>query len=625
MPEVASVASLNELVVKFANVNGTGSASANQMLAKAIFRMGLPVSPKNIFPSNIQGLPTWFEVRISEKGYLARRGDVDLMVAVNPQSMVNDVKEVVSGGYFLYDSTKPLDLRLFRDDINYLPIPLTQICLQEYQDPRQRQLFKNIIYVGALSALLSIEFDVLAGLVSDQFNGKEKLIAANIHALELGHQYASKHFSCPLSIRVQRRNLIGKRLLAGGNDAAGLGAVYAGATIAAWYPITPSTSVVEAFEKYANRLRIDAGTGKKTFAVVQAEDELSAIGMVIGANWNGARAFTATSGPGISLMGEFLGLAYFAEVPVVLIDVQRTGPSTGMPTRTQQSDILACAYASHGDTKHVLLFPATPKECFDFTALAFDLAERLQTPVIVMSDLDLGMNDHISDPFEWEDRRRYDRGKVLDAGGLDALSARGERFGRYLDVDGDGICYRTYPGAHPKMGAFFTRGTSRDPYAIYTEDGSKYADNMDRLLVKFATAAKIVPQPEFLPSNVAGQKAEHGIIFFGTSNYAVQEAMDALAEQGCVLDAMRLKSFPFSDQVAEYIAAHRQIFLVEQNRDAQMRSLLVNELEIDPAKLIPVLNYDGMPLTATTLLNKINAVLSAQTDANPRKLAGGRS
>jgi len=622
---MSEVASLNELVVKFANVNGTGSASANQMFAKAIFRMGLPVSPKNIFPSNIQGLPTWFEVRISEKGYLARRGDVDLMVAVNPQSMLNDVKEVVSGGYFLYDSTKPLDLRLFRDDINYLPIPLTQICLQEYQDPRQRQLFKNIIYVGALSALLSIEFDVLAGLVSDQFNGKEKLITANIHALELGHQYASKHFSCPLPIRVQRRNLIGKRLLAGGNDAAGLGAVYAGATVAAWYPITPSTSVVEAFEKYANRLRIDAGTGKKTFAVVQAEDELSAIGMVIGANWNGARAFTATSGPGISLMSEFLGLAYFAEVPVVLIDVQRTGPSTGMPTRTQQSDILACAYASHGDTKHVLLFPATPKECFDFTALAFDLAERLQTPVIVMSDLDLGMNDHISEPFEWEDRRRYDRGKVLDAGGLDALAARGERFGRYLDVDGDGICYRTYPGAHPKMGAFFTRGTSRDPYAVYTEDGSKYAENMDRLLVKFATAKQVVPQPEFWPCNLDGEKAEHGIIFFGTSNYAVQEAMDALAEQGRAVDAMRLKSFPFNDQVAAYIAAHRQIFMVEQNRDAQMRSLLVNELEIDPAKLIPVLNYDGMPLTATTLLNKINTVLAAQRGDSPRKVAGGRS
>jgi 2-oxoglutarate/2-oxoacid ferredoxin oxidoreductase subunit alpha len=614
---------VNELVVKFANVNGTGSASANQLFAKAIFRMGIPVSPKNIFPSNIQGLPTWFEVRISEKGYLARRGDVDLMVAVNPQSMQNDVKEVVPGGYFLYDSTKPLDLRLHRDDIHYLAIPLTQICLNEYSDPRQRQLFKNIIYVGALSALLGIEFDVLTGLLSDQFSGKEKLIAANVHALELGHQYASRNYPCPLGIRVERRNLIGRRILAGGNDATGLGAVYAGATVAAWYPITPSTSVVESFEKYANRLRIDAGTGKKNFAVIQAEDELSAIGMAIGANWNGARAFTATSGPGISLMSEFLGLAYFAEVPVVLIDVQRAGPSTGMPTRTQQSDILACAYASHGDTRHILLFPSSPKECFDFTAQAFDLAERLQTPVIVMSDLDLGMNDHLSDPFEWENRRRYDRGKVLDAGGLEALAKRGERFGRYLDVDGDGICYRTYPGAHPKLGAFFTRGTSRDPYAIYTEDGSKYADNMDRLLVKFDTARKLVPRAEKWETNINDAAADAGIIFFGTSDHAVREAMDALAVNHCALDALRLKAFPFGPEVAEYIHGHDQVFVVEQNRDSQMRSLLINELGIDPAKLVPVLNYDGMPLTSRTLIEKLSVHLDRLPAYQQRKIAQG--
>jgi len=620
-----TLTSLNELVVKFANVNGTGSASANQLFSKAIFRMGLPVSPKNIFPSNIQGLPTWFEVRISEKGYLARRGDVDIMVAVNPQSMLADVQEVVSGGYFLYDSTKPLDIRLYRSDINYLPIPLTQICLNEYTDQRQRQLFKNIIYVGALSALIGIEFDVLASLVAAQFSGKEKLIAANIHALELGHQYASKHFQCPLGIRVERRDLIGKKLLAGGNDAAGLGAVYAGATVAAWYPITPSTSVVEAFEKYANRLRIDAGTGKKTFAVVQAEDELSAIGMAIGANWNGARAFTATSGPGISLMSEFLGLAYFAEVPVVLIDVQRTGPSTGMPTRTQQSDILACAYASHGDTKHILLFPATPKECFDFTALAFDLSERLQTPVIVMSDLDLGMNDHVSEPFEWDDKRSYDRGKVLNAEGLEALAADGKRFGRYLDVDGDGICYRTYPGAHPEMGAFFTRGTSRDPYAVYTEDGSKYAENMDRLLVKFDTAKALVPQPEVWPCNIRTRNPTHGIIFFGTSNHAVREAMDELANRGLAVDAMMLKAFPFGEEVLAYINTHEKLFVVEQNRDAQMRSLLINELEIDPAKLIRVLNYDGMPLTATNLLGKMTGVLEAELNQPQRKTAKAAS
>ncbi len=614
------VAAVNELVVKFANVNGTGSASANQLFAKAIFRMGLPVSPKNIFPSNIQGLPTWFEVRISEKGYLGRRGDVDLMVAVNPQSMLSDVQEVVSGGYFLYDSTKPLDLRLLREDINYLPIPLTKICLQEYKDPRQRQLFKNIIYVGALSALLGVEFDVLTRLLADQFSGKEKLIAANVHALELGHQYAGNNFPCPLDIRVERRDQIGDRLLAAGNDATGLGAVYAGATVAAWYPITPSTSVVEAFEKYANRLRIDAGTGKKTFAVVQAEDELSAIGMAIGANWNGARAFTATSGPGISLMSEFLGLAYFAEVPVVLINVQRAGPSTGMPTRTQQSDILACAYASHGDTRHVLLFPSSPKECFDFTALAFDLSERLQTPVILMSDLDLGMNEHVSEPFEWEDRRRYDRGKVLDAGGLEALAARGERFGRYLDVDGDGICYRTVPGVHPSMGAFFTRGTSRDPYAIYTENGDTYARNMDRLLVKFNTAKTLLPKPQFIPCRSAAATAISGIVHFGTSYHAVRESLDQLASQGLNLDGLRLKAFPFGKEVADYIARHQQVFVVEQNRDGQMRSLLINELGVDPARLIPVLNYNGMPLTARELTGKISTALGL-AEAAPLKTA----
>ncbi|MEX1034217.1 MAG: 2-oxoacid:acceptor oxidoreductase subunit alpha [Cellvibrionaceae bacterium] len=607
------IESLNELVVKFANVNGTGSASANNLFAKAVFRMGLPVSPKNIFPSNIQGLPTWYEVRISEKGYLARRDGVDLMVAVNPQSMVKDVQEVVSGGYFLYDSTKPLDLRLIRDDVNYLGIPLTAICLREYKDPRQRQLFKNIIYVGALAALINIEFEVLTELIADQFKGKDKLIAPNVHALELGYQYASRHFNCPLGIRLERRDLVGDRILMGGNDAAGLGAIYAGATVAAWYPITPSTSVVEAFEKYAKRLRIDPGTGKQKYAVVQAEDELSAIGMVIGACWNGARAFTATSGPGISLMSEFLGLAYFAEVPAVLVDVQRTGPSTGMPTRTQQSDLLACAYASHGDTKHIVLLPSTPKECFDFTVMAFDLADYFQTPVVVLSDLDLGMNDHLSEPLEWDDARRYNRGKVLNAEQLDALTEQGKRFGRYLDVDDDGVCYRTYPGAHPNKGAFFTRGTSRDPYAIYTEDGTAYADNMDRLLKKFETAKSAVPAPVALP--VRGKrKANLGIILFGTSVFAVEEAMDLLAGQGVYADALVVKAFPFHEDVVRYIDRHEQLFVVEQNRDGQLRTLLTSELGVAPAKLISLLNYDGMPLTANKVVSEIQQCLGADDE-----------
>ncbi len=597
---------VNDFVVRFANVNGTGSASANFLFAKAIFRMGIPVTPKNIFPSNIQGLPTWYEVRVSEKGYLGRREGVDLMICVNPQSMAQDVKNVRPGGYFLYDSTKKLPAEYKREDIQYLGIPLMEMCNANFTDPRQRQLFKNIIYVGALSALLSIEFNVLEDLLGEQFKGKEKLIAPNIKALQLGVSYVKANFSYPLDIYLERRNLIGNRIMVDGNTACGLGAVYGGATVCAWYPITPSTSVAEAFESYAEELRIDPETGEKNYAIVQAEDELAAMGMVIGANWNGARSFTATSGPGVSLMNEFLGLAYFAEVPAVLIDVQRTGPSTGMPTRTQQSDILLSAYASHGDTKHVLLFPATPKECFEMTAQSFDLAEQLQTVIILLTDLDLGMNDHVTEPFEWNDARTYQRGKVLTASQLDEIG----RFGRYLDVDGDGITYRTYPGTHPTKGAFFTRGTSRDEYAVYTEDGAAYKRNMDRLLVKWNTAKNMVPAPQFYQEF---NTSDIGIIFFGTSTYSAEEAMDMLREEGVLLDALRLKSFPFNKTVEDFIDSHHTVFVIEQNRDAQMRSLLMLELQKDPAKLIPVLNYDGMPITAHAIANQIRKYLLKAT------------
>lgn len=600
MSHVKNISAVNDLVIKFANVNGTGSASANNMFAKAVFRMGLSVSPKNIFPSNIQGLPTWYEVRVSDKGYVGRRGGVDMMVCVNPQSMAKDIQEVSPGGYFVYDNTKPLDLRLLRDDITFLGLPLTRICLEEYQDARQRQLFKNVIYVGALAAFLNIEFDVLTGLIADQFKGKEKLIAPNIHALELGYLYAKDNFSCPLSITLERRDNRGDKVLMDGNTAIGLGAVYGGATMAGWYPITPSTSVVEAFEKYCKRLRIDPGSGQKNFAIVQAEDELAAIGMVIGAAWNGARAFTATSGPGISLMSEFLGLAYFAEIPAVLVDVQRTGPSTGMPTRTQQSDIMACAYASHGDTKHVLVIPSTPKECFDMTAEAFDLAEQLQTPIIMMTDLDLGMNDNMSDPLEWDDARTYNRGKVLSADDLENMK---ERYGRYLDVDGDGIPYRTYPGTHPTKGSFFTRGTSRDEYAVYTEDGSEYVKNMDRLLKKWETAKEYVPKPEII--NAEGGSSV-GVLHYGTSSDTTLEAIDYLAAEGLAVDSCRIRAFPFHQSIEDFIEQHETVFMVEQNRDAQMRSLLVNDCEIDPKRLIPVLSYDGMPITARFIQSKIN-------------------
>ncbi|MEM1401847.1 MAG: 2-oxoacid:acceptor oxidoreductase subunit alpha [Pseudomonadota bacterium] len=590
---------VNDFVIKFANVNGTGSASANGMFAKAIFRMGIPVSPRNIFPSNIQGMPTWYEVRVSEAGYLGRRGGTDIMVCVNPQSMARDVEAVDPGGYFIYDSTKPLDLRLIRDDIHYIGIPLTEICLREYTDARQRLLFKNVIYVGALAALLNIDFEILKNLVGDQFKGKEKLITPNIYALELGHQYAHEHFTCPMSIRLEQGRTVAKhisdfdQILMDGNTAAALGAVYAGATVAAWYPITPSTSVVDAFDKYCRRLRIDPGTGKKNYAIVQAEDELSAMGMVIGANWNGARAFTATSGPGLSLMGEFLGLAYFAEVPAVLIDVQRAGPSTGMPTRTQQSDVLAAAYASHGDTKHVLLFPATPAECFEMTLQSFDLAERLQTPIIIMSDLDLGMNEWMSPPLEFDDSHTYDRGKVLSHDDLEGMS---ERFGRYLDSDGDGIPYRTYPGAHPDKGAYFTRGSSKDEYAAYTEDGQAYVRNMDRLLKKFETAKTLVPEAK---TKQASKATEYGVMFFGTTASPSYEAVEILEAEGIALDTCRIRAFPFNTEVEEFIRDHERIFTIEQNRDGQMRRLLINETGVRAkSKLVPVLEYDGLPITA---------------------------
>lgn len=589
---------VNDFVVRFANVNGTGSASANFLFAKAIFRMGIPVTPKNIFPSNIQGLPTWYEVRVSKKGYLGRRDGIDIMVSVNPQSIAEDIKNVKEGGYFLYDSTKKLPDAYKREDIHYLPIPLMEMSNAEFKDPRQRQLFKNIIYVGALAALLNIEFRVLEELLAEQFAGKERLIAPNIKSLQMGMEYVYAHFNYPLDIHLERMDLVKSRILVDGNSACGLGAVYGGATVVAWYPITPSTSVAEAFEKYASRLRIDKETGEKRFAIVQAEDELAALGVVIGANWNGARSFTATSGPGLSLMNEFLGLAYFAEIPAVLIDVQRTGPSTGMPTRTQQSDVLLAAYASHGDTKNVLIFPATPKECFDFTAASFDLAEQLQTPIIVLTDLDLGMNDHMSEPFKWNDRRKYNRGKVLNEKQLDEIG----RFGRYLDIDGDGITYRTYPGTHPTKGAFFTRGTSRDEYAAYTEDGQAYKRNMDRLLIKWNTAKTMVPAPEVFQGDLLN---DTGIIFFGTSAFSAVEALDILKEQGIYMDALRLKAFPFTKEVEDFIASHRTVFVIEQNRDAQMRSLLILELETDPNKLIPVLNYDGMPITANFIARQI--------------------
>jgi len=604
MPQSSPISSVNDFVVRFANVNGSGSASANELFARAVLRMGIPVSPRNIFPSNIQGLPTWYEVRVTEAGHLGARGGVDLMVAMNPQTWDKDVASIEPGGYLLYDSTRPIPPAKFRSDITVVGVPLTAICNREYSDPRQRQLFKNIIYLGALTALLDMDVGEVEKLIGEQFKGKDKLIAPNVRALHLGRDYALTNLPCPLGLRLKRAQAVGDRIFIEGNSAAALGAVYGGATVCAWYPIAPSPSLAEAFSRHCARLRVARETKKNKFAVVQAEDELASIGMVIGAAWNGARAFTATSGPGLSLMQEFIGLAYFAEVPTVLIDVQRGGPSTGMPTRTQQSDILLAAYSSHGDTKHVLLFPEDPAEAFEFTAQAFDLADRLQTPIMVMLDLDIGMNHRLCQPLTWDDSRKYDRGKVMTAAELEA----GKDFGRYLDVDDDGIPYRTYPGTHPTEGSFFTRGTSRDRYARYTEDGSAYVDNMQRLLRKFETAKELVPRPV---ARAALKPTRYGVIYFGSTSPPMDEAVAMLQDDGKHVDMLRVRAFPFHQSVADFVADHDFVFVVEQNRDAQLRMLLVNECSLDPVRLVPVLHYDGTPITARFIANAIGDHLDA--------------
>jgi 2-oxoglutarate ferredoxin oxidoreductase subunit alpha len=613
MPQ--KIESINDFVVKFANVNGSGSASANELFARAILRMGVPVSPRNIFPSNIQGMPTWYEVRVSAAGYLGRRGSCDLMVAMNPQTWDADVKEIAAGGYLFYDSTRPVPESRFRPDLNVIGVPLTQICTEAYTDVRLRQLFKNIVYVGALSALLDIDPAVMEKLFSEQYKGKEKLYDSNVKALHLGRNYALAHLDCTeMGLKVQRADNVGERIFMDGNSAAALGCVYGGATVCAWYPITPSSSLAESFQKYCSKFRVDTETGKNNFAIIQAEDELASIGMVIGAGWNGARAFTATSGPGISLMTEFIGLAYFAEIPATIINVQRGGPSTGMPTRTQQADILSCAYASNGDTRHVLLFPEDPKECFDFAAAALDLADRLQTPVFLMTDLDIGMNTRLCAPLEWDEARKMDRGKVMNFEDLDS----GRDFGRYLDVDDDGIAYRTYPGTHPKRGAYFTRGTTKDSYARYSEEGAVYVANMERLRKKFETAKTLVPGPVLRP---AAKPTRAGVLYFGSTSPAMSEALDLLEHDKIYVDALRIRAYPFCDDIMVFIAAHEDIFVVEQNGDAQLRGMLILEGNLNAAKLIPVLHYDGTPITARFIAGAIAGKLGLLNVTPLKKVA----
>jgi 2-oxoglutarate ferredoxin oxidoreductase subunit alpha len=588
---------INDFVLKIATVNGTGSGSTNALLLKALFRMGVPVTGKNLFPSNIQGLPTWYEIRANKDGYMSRTGRVDVMVAMNAQTYEKDLNEVSPGGFLVFDSTWPRQEILHRDDITVLGVPLAKLCNENFEVARIRILMKNVAYVGVLVALLDLDLEVIRTLLQETFARKPKLVDSNLQAIMLGYDYAKENFSCPLPVRAQAMGDNSRQILITGNEAAGLGCLYAGATVGAWYPITPSTSLMDAFGKYCERFRTDQETGDKLFCIIQAEDELAAAGIVLGANWAGARAFTPTSGPGISLMSEFIGFAYYAEIPSVFIDVQRVGPSTGMPTRTQQCDLMLCAYASHGDTRHPLLFPANPKECFEMAVTAFDLAERLQTPVFMLSDLDIGMNDWMVPELTWDEGYRPDRGKVL---GPDDL-AEMDRFVRYLDVDGDGITYRTLPGEDPR-GAYFVRGSGHDRYGAYTEDSDAYQDVMDRLLVKWETAKSLVPDAVL---SKADQPTRLGIVAFGSSDGAVIEARDRLAEQGIYANYLRIRAFPFSEEVVAFLHDHEIIFVVEQNRDAQMRSLLMLESSDIADRLVPILHYNGMPIPSECVVKGI--------------------
>ena len=596
----------NDFVIKLANVNGTGSASANGLLMKSIFRMGIPVTGKNFFPSNIQGLPTWYEIRVSKDGYLCRSGNVDLMIAMNAETYNDDLASVSSGGYLLYDSTWPRQDLASRSDVTVLGIPLSGLCNEAFESARAKVLMKNVAYVGALVALLDIDMDVVKTLLEETFGTKPHLMDANMQAISMGYDYAKENFACPLDLRLEQMDKTAGHVLVDGNTTAGLGAVYAGATVTSWYPITPSTSLIDAFSIFCKQLRVDPETGKNNYCVIQAEDELAAIGMVLGANWNGARAFTATSGPGVSLMSEFLGLAYYAEIPAVLYDVQRVSPSTGMPTRTQQCDIVAAAYASHGDTKHVLLFPADPLECFYMSQNAFDLAEQLQTPVIMLTDLDIGMNDWMIPEIQWDDSYVPARGKVYNAEQLKDM----EKFYRYLDVDGDAIPYRTLPGVDPK-GAYFVRGSGHNKYGGYTEKSDEYKDVVDRLRRKFDTAATMVPEPVISKQPDSKANKQWAIVSIGSCDGAIREARDRMSDLGIAdLDYMRIKAFPFNEQVADFISSYEQVFIVEQNRDAQLRQLLSIELEIDPNKMVPLLSYDGMPVSSDFIVEAVSEKMS---------------
>ncbi len=604
-------AGVNDFVIKLANVNGTGSASANTLLMKSVFRMGIPVMGKNYFPSNIQGLPTWYEIRVSREGYVARSGRVDLMVAMNAETYSRDIKELSSGGYLLYDSTWPRSTLLMREDITVLGVPLSRLANETFNGARNRILLKNVMYAGVLAALLDLDMDIVRELLKESYGAKPALLDSNSKAFDLGYAYAKEHFECPLPFRLEKMNKTVGHVLIDGNTAAGLGCMFAGATVGAWYPITPSTSLMDAFKGFCAKWRNDPETGQHNYVIVQAEDELSAIGVVVGASWNGARAFTPTSGPGISLMNEFIGLAYYAEIPAVIFDVQRVGPSTGMPTRTQQCDLMMCAYASHGDTRHVLLFPANPEEAFYMAASGFDLAERLQTPVFVMLDLDIGMNDWMCKDLKWDDTWQPDRGKVLTEAEIEALP----KFHRYFDKDGDGIPARTLPGTHPK-GAYFTRGSGHNQYGGYTEDSTEYQIVLDRLKKKFETAKALVPKA----MATGTMNRDIGFVSIGSCDGAVREALDILTRRGIHVDYLRVRGFPFGEEVEEFLASHATLFVIEQNRDAQLKSLLTLETAVEKRKLKSILHYSGLPMSSDCI---VDGVLQALTEIRPPKAAAG--
>ena len=606
-------ARINDFAFKLANANGTGSASANGLLMQAIFRMGIPVSGKNLFPSNIQGLPTWYEIRVNKDGHTARTSTYDLMVAMNSETYARDIREVRAGGWVLYDSSWPLNPAFLRDDVVFLGVPYARLCNEAFTQARERTLMKNIAYVGTLAALLEIDMDVVGGMLKEKFSRKPALMESNRKAIQIGYQYAKEHFECPLPVRLTKMSATNESILIDGNTATALGCVYAGATVAAWYPITPSTSVLDAFKGFCEKYRTDKATGLRRYAILQAEDELAAVGMVIGAAWNGARAFTSTAGPGISLMNELVGLAYYAEIPVVIVDVQRVGPSTGMPTRTQQGDILLCAYASHGDTKHILLFPANPEECFHFAVKAFDLAERFQTPVFLMTDLDIGMNDWVVPRLHWDDTYRPDRGRVVTREELEAMP----KYHRYSPEDELGVAARSLPGVHPK-GAFFTRGSGHNKFGGYTEIPDEYQEVVDRLARKHAAAR------DFVPKAVVERRdgASIGVVAIGGTDLAVREALSLLEERGVRADYLRVRGFPFGSDVEAFLAEHELVFVIEQNRDAQLKSLLTLETSVPKEKLRSILAYGGFPLQASQVVAAIEAQAEAESGGRPS--ASGR-